>query len=99
MKLEAASGCITQYVGNWVHFAGTAEERKRIKEYLQWLLSQRRGEVTVGSVSKRNDCTEMHIPRETIGWVTGNRGSELRRIEQETQCFLFMAMDEEGSER
>ena len=26
----------------------------------------------------------MHIPRETIGYVTGNRGEHLRQVEQET---------------
>merc|ERR1719247_1373789 len=98
MKLETASGCITQFVGNWAHFAGTDKERARIKQYLQWLLQQRRGDVTIGDCSKRNDCTEMHIPRETIGYVTGNRGSSLRDIEQQTSFFLFMALDNDGTE-
>merc|ERR1719247_86262 len=99
MKLETASGCITQFVGNWAHFAGTAEERQRIKEYLLWLLQQRRGEVTVGDCSKRNDVTEMTIPRDAIGYVTGNRGQELRNVENETGTYCFMALDPDGGER
>ena len=42
-------------------------------------------EVTIGSVSKRDDCTEMTIPRDAVGYVTGNRGSELRRVESRAE--------------
>merc|ERR1719214_236064 len=48
---------------------------------------------------RRDDCTEVHVPNNVKGWVTGNRGSELRRIEQETDTFLFMALDKSGDER
>ncbi|CAL1172746.1 unnamed protein product [Cladocopium goreaui] len=53
-----------------------------------WLLSQRRGTVTISDVAHRDDCTEVHVPENCKGWVTGNRGSELRRMETEyvTQC-------------
>ena len=53
--------------------------------------------MTIPDVSDREDCTatwriaskgtglskEMHIPANCKGWVTGNRGSELRRMEHE----------------
>jgi len=99
IKLQTASSCILQYVGNWVFIAGVRKERRRCREFLTWLLQQRRGTVTVSDVAGRDDCTEMHIPRECVGWVTGNRGTELRRIEQETGTFLFMALDKNGDER
>ncbi|CAK9117589.1 unnamed protein product [Durusdinium trenchii] len=41
----------------------------------------------------------MHIPENCKGWVTGNRGSELRRVEQATGTFMFMALDKHGEER
>ncbi|CAE7704527.1 unnamed protein product [Symbiodinium necroappetens] len=41
----------------------------------------------------------MHIPENCKGWVTGNRGSELRRVEQATGTFMFMALDRHGEER
>ena len=33
-------------------------ERKRAKEFLDWLLQQRRGQVTVNNISERDDVTE-----------------------------------------
>jgi len=98
-KLAQASGCILQYVGHVAFMAGTIKERRRCREFIEWLLQQRRGQVTVGDVSQRDDCTEMHVPENCKGWVTGNRGSELRRVEQETGTYMFMALDRHGEER
>ncbi|CAE8643583.1 unnamed protein product, partial [Polarella glacialis] len=83
-------------VGHVAFMGGTLKERKRVKQFIDWLLAQRRGSVTVGDVSDRDDCTEMHIPESCKGWVTGNRGSELRRVEHETGTFMFMAQDHHG---
>merc|ERR1719469_1211562 len=58
-----------------------------------------RGSVTIADISRRDDATEMHIPANCKGWVTGNRGSELRRMEQETGVYMFMALDGRGEER
>lgn len=98
-KLALASGCILQYVGHVAFLAGTLKERRRCKEFIEWLLQQRRGQVTVSDVTQRDDCTEMHVPENCKGWVTGNRGSELRRVEQETGTYMFMALDRHGDER
>ena len=43
-KLALASGCILQYVGHVVFMAGTEKERKRCKQFIDWLLEQRRGD-------------------------------------------------------
>lgn len=61
-KLEGAAGAILQYVGHVAFIAGTLKERKRCKEYIQWLLNQRRGSVTITNAAKRDDATEMFIP-------------------------------------
>eukprot|EP00929_Paragymnodinium_shiwhaense_P088678 TRINITY_DN489_c0_g2_i1.p1 TRINITY_DN489_c0_g2~~TRINITY_DN489_c0_g2_i1.p1 ORF type:complete len:593 (+),score=131.12 TRINITY_DN489_c0_g2_i1:75-1853(+) len=98
-KIEMASACILEYVGNIAFIAGTYKERKRCREYLSWLLAQRRGSVTIRHVADRDDATEMHIPDNCKGWVTGNRGSELRRMEEETQTYMFMSLNEQGEER
>jgi len=98
-KLELAAGAILQYVGHVAFIAGTLKERRRCKEFITWLLQQRRGSVTIADVSQREDATEMHIPENCKGWVTGNRGSELRRMEQETGTYMFMALDGRGEER
>eukprot|EP00927_Polykrikos_kofoidii_P031138 TRINITY_DN267_c0_g2_i3.p1 TRINITY_DN267_c0_g2~~TRINITY_DN267_c0_g2_i3.p1 ORF type:complete len:602 (-),score=101.15 TRINITY_DN267_c0_g2_i3:87-1892(-) len=98
-KLELAAGGILQYVGHVCFIAGTAKERKRCREFIGWLLAQRRGSVTIPDVSGRDDATEVHIPENCKGWVTGNRGSELRRMEQETNVYMFMALNSHGHER
>merc|ERR1719401_1855946 len=98
-KLEIASGAVLQYVGHVCFFAGDYKQRKRAREFIQWLLAQRHGHVTIADVSRRDDATEMHIPDNCKGWVTGNRGSELRRMEQLTDTFMFMALDGHGAER
>jgi len=98
-KLETAAGAILEYVGHVAFIAGDQKERRRCREFLGWLLAQRRGSVTITNVSSRDDATEMYIPENCKGWVTGNRGSELRRMEQETNTYMFMALDERGEER
>lgn len=98
-KLELAAGGILQYVGHVCYIAGTLPERRRCREFIAWLLQQRRGAVTIPDVSRRDDATEVHIPDNCKGWVTGNRGSELRRMEQETNVYMFMALDARGEER
>jgi hypothetical protein len=84
-KLEFAAGAILGYVGHVAFIAGNYAQRKRCREFINWLLAQRRGSVTIGDISRRDDATEMHIPENCKGWVTGNRGSELRRMEEETK--------------
>merc|ERR1719433_690936 len=98
-KLESAAGAILEYVGHVAFIAGTLKERRRCKEFINWLLQQRRGSVTIPDIASRDDATEMHVPENCKGWVTGNRGSELRRMEQETATYMFMALNERGEER
>merc|ERR1719350_452312 len=98
-KLEKAAGSILQFVGRYAFIAGTPKQRRRCAEFIGWLLQQMRGAVTISDVSQRDDCTELHIPMNCKGWVTGNRGSELRRMEQETGVYIFMALDGRGEER
>jgi len=98
-KLELASGAILQYVGHVAFIAGYLAERRRCREFIQWLLQQRRGSVTIPDVSGRDDVVEVHIPTHCKGWVTGNRGSELRRMELASGTYMFMALDAKGEER
>jgi len=98
-KLELTSGAILQYVGNVAYIAGSPKDRRRGQEYVKWLLQQRKGSVTITDTAKRDDVTEVHIPASCKGWVTGNRGTELRSMEQQTGTFMFMANDSKGEER
>lgn len=98
-KLELASGAILQYVGHVAFIAGDLPERRRCREFVQWLLQQRRGAVTIADIADRDDVTEVNIPANCKGWVAGNRGSELRRMEQMSGTYMFMALDAKGEER
>lgn len=98
-KLQRAAGAVLQFVGNVAFIAGNKTERRRCRDFIGWLLQQMRGAVTISDLSHRDDATEMFIPANCKGWITGNRGSELRRMEQETGVYMFMALDGRGEER
>jgi len=98
-KIEKAVGCWLIYVANFAHIGGDIHERTRCREYLNWLLKQLKGPVTVTDIKSRDDCTEVWVPQKCKGIVMGNRGMELRRVEQETGVFSFMALDDRGEER
>ncbi len=42
-----------RYIGNFAVLAGDLKTRTRCREYLQWLLAQRRGSVPPGRTSPR----------------------------------------------
>jgi hypothetical protein len=87
-KLSRASGCIVEYVGQVAYFAGSKRERECAREYLDWVLQQRIGAVTV-DYANRDDCTFIMVPAPCIGYITGHRGVSLRQIEEETKTFCF----------
>merc|ERR1719162_2873883 len=98
-KLAAASGCIVQYVGNVAFFAGLYEERRRARRYMRWLLEQRHGAVKVKDADVLDDVQNMEVPSESIGGLMQNKGAVLRKVEEETNTFLFMARDHDDRER
>ena len=69
-----------EYVGQVAFICGTIEQRTRARTYLKWLLKQRAGSVYVDDLKERDDVTIVPVPREAIGYVTGNRGSSLRQV-------------------
>lgn len=73
-KLEASSGCIAQYIGYFALFAGTKEQRTKIKEYLKWLFEQLDGPVEIEGAEQREDLTQVDIPQESVGYITGRGG-------------------------
>jgi len=89
-KLARASGCIMEYVGQVAFICGTIQERTRARTYLKWLLKQRNGSVYVEDLKERDDVTIVPVPREAIGYVTGNRGSSLRQVEEDSGTFCFV---------
>lgn len=69
--------------------AGNRDERQRCWDYLNWLLKQRRGPLSV-SPKGRDDVTELKIPRGSAGRLQGHRAENLRSIERETSTFCFI---------
>ncbi len=50
--------------------------------------------LTKSEVQARDDVTEVDVPKDARSHVAGNRGQEMRKIEGETNTFMFMAYDE-----
>mmetsp|Transcript_8560 Transcript_8560/g.29218 ORF Transcript_8560/g.29218 Transcript_8560/m.29218 type:complete len:584 (-) Transcript_8560:332-2083(-) len=97
-KLSRASGCIMEYVGHIAFLAGTKTERARARDYLKWLLKQRNGPVRVEGLSDRDDVSTLRVPAECAGYITGNRGSTLRQIEEDTGTFCFLEGGNRGED-
>jgi len=88
-KIEASSGCITQYLGHTAVFAGTRDQRSFAKQYVKWLFEQLDGPVYVNDWKERDDCCVLKIPQDCVGYVTGSRRAALGEMEQEWGVLMF----------
>ena len=88
-KLAAASGCILEYIGDVAVMAGNRDERRRCWDYLNWLLKQRKGALSVDPKG-RDDVLELPVPSGKAGRLSGKGGNVLRSIEKETSTFCFL---------
>lgn len=69
--------------------AGTLKERRRCREFVNWLLQQRRGSVTITDLTRRDDVTEVGAgcKASTLGCLQGlgaghvieNHGKSMRK--------------------
>lgn len=87
-KLQIASQSILQYVGTTCVCIGHAAQVESGLSYLRWLLEQRTGAPQV-ELDGRSDVTVVEAPSRVIGYITGARGIELRRVEERTGTFVF----------
>mmetsp|Transcript_591 Transcript_591/g.837 ORF Transcript_591/g.837 Transcript_591/m.837 type:complete len:474 (-) Transcript_591:43-1464(-) len=87
-KLQIASQSILQYVGTTCVCIGHAAQVESGLSYLRWLLEQRTGAPQV-ELDGRDDVTVVEAPSRVIGYITGARGIELRRVEERTGTFVF----------
>ena len=97
-KLARAADCIMEYVGMVAILAGYRDERERARDYIGWLLEQRRGAVQIPNHKGRKDLTVVDVPRDSVGFLTGHKGESLREIERQSGTFCF-ADGEKGSDR
>mmetsp|Transcript_4407 Transcript_4407/g.7593 ORF Transcript_4407/g.7593 Transcript_4407/m.7593 type:complete len:771 (-) Transcript_4407:203-2515(-) len=89
-KISRAAGSIIEYVGPYAFLAGTMMERRHAYEYMGWLLQQRVGAVTVWNKEQRDDCTVVRVPKDCVGFVTGQKGVSLHAVEEATFTFCFI---------
>ncbi|KFG49696.1 hypothetical protein TGFOU_209210B, partial [Toxoplasma gondii FOU] len=71
----------------------TLAERRRVQEYLAWLVRQREKPIFLSDICRdgefRPDLTVMDIPREKAALVTWRQGNALRDVEERTGTFCF----------
>merc|ERR1719487_1454100 len=89
-KIEAASESVLQYVGNTICYAGTKRQRRHCKEYMKWLFQQLDGPVQVDT-RYRDDVTEVGVPQDTVGYITGGRRAAMIAMEAEWGVFMFFS--------
>eukprot|EP01062_Namystynia_karyoxenos_P065726 TRINITY_DN5958_c3_g1_i1.p1 TRINITY_DN5958_c3_g1~~TRINITY_DN5958_c3_g1_i1.p1 ORF type:complete len:806 (+),score=311.34 TRINITY_DN5958_c3_g1_i1:67-2418(+) len=95
-KIAAASEAIVEYVGNWVHIAGTKLQRERALEYLEWTLQQLEDPVCrIPHVGRREDVTLVSVPRDCIAYVMGQKRQTLTAIEEEWGAMMLFLDDKE----
>ena len=102
MKLEASSGCVLQYIGNFAVLAGTGKQRKRCREFLQWLLAQRRDFLPapeVGEVSRKAfDPTRLAVAGRVCPPVGVDRGFGVALLEGGDPLYDCFVKDYEQTE-
>lgn len=70
---------------------GSDDERKRAKKYVECVMAQRIGPVTIEENSDDDDLTVIMVPSEAVGFVTGAQGNFLRQVEEEWGTLMFFA--------
>jgi len=97
-KLARASGCILEYVGNCAYMVGSLVARKRVRDYLNWLMKQRTGTVYVDT-DQHTDVIVVEIPEDLTNVASVFKSMTLRSIELETRTFCFLEGNTSKSER
>ncbi len=70
---------------------GNDAERKRARKYVECVMAQRVGPVTIEDDDGDDDLTMLEVPSEAVGFVTGAQGNFLRSIEEEWGTLMFFA--------
>jgi len=95
-KLARASGCIVEYIGHYVHLAGTGPERRRARDYLNCIMDQLTGSIRI-TTEGRDDVTVLDIPQSCVGYVTGLKRATLSRMEEDSGAFMIFLDPKEDS--
>ena len=78
---------------------GKDENRRKAKQYVQWVLRQRVGPITVDtSGPRRDDLSIVSVPLDCVAYVMGKNGIVLRNIEEEYGTLMFFGKPTSGAE-
>ncbi|KAJ1640623.1 hypothetical protein T492DRAFT_1138754 [Pavlovales sp. CCMP2436] len=70
---------------------GPPEARARARKYVEAVMAQRVGPVSIDEDTDTDDLTTVQVPHEAVGFVTGTQGNFLRSIEEEWGTLMFFA--------
>jgi rRNA processing protein Krr1/Pno1 len=73
-----------------IEIMGPPEARARAKKYVEAVMAQRVGPVSIDE-EDGEDLTTVLVPHEAVGFVTGSQGNFLRSIEDEWGTLMFFA--------
>ena len=83
LELDEKANVLTIY--------GTHRQRKKARDYVQFIIQQRQGNVQIDLDSGRDDMTVMRVPCECVAFVMGRGGATLRMMENEWGTLMFFA--------
>ena len=92
LRLERFSGARVNVDGSAAEIEGTEQQRARAKLAISITLQQRdHGTVKVNfdDLEKRDDVATFDVPKETVGFLLGAKGSTLRQLETDHKVFMF----------
>ena len=96
MRLERFSGAVLKIDRDIAEVEGTPQQRMLAKLAISITLQQRdHGAVAVDfdELERRPDVSTFDVPRETVGFLLGAKGSTLRAMETNHKVFMFFNND------
>ena len=96
MRLERFSGARLNIDKDTAEVMGSNEERSLAKLAISITLQQRNGgQVTTDfdDLEEREDVSTFDVPKETVGFLLGAKGSTLRQMETNHKVFMFFNND------
>lgn len=70
---------------------GTERQRARAKKYIGLVIAQMDTTVYLNDEHIDDDCSLTEVPGETVGWVTGEKGKQLRKLEEDCGVVALFA--------
>ena len=96
MRLERFSGAHLNIDKDTAEVEGTQEQRELAKLAISITLQQRNGGAVTTDfeeLEERTDVSTFDVPKETVGFLLGAKGSTLRQMETNHRVFMFFNND------